>query len=161
MLRFLSSLFKAESTGALAPQKQLGIDLRVIAGALIVEQEYPRPQWDVIRKWVKENVAAEDVPIAWNEVGLSWLLNLKNQLGTPYSVLQSPNFWLLTARRILPTDSRHCHKAKYPQSLSRRNYSYLETANQRKPASDWCWRKKPKERRAQSTLTSARVTSTC
>jgi hypothetical protein len=97
MLRFFSSLFKAGSTGA-APQKQLGIDLRAVEGALIVEHAYPRPQWDVIRKWVKENVATEDFPIAWNEVGLSWLLNLKNHLGTPYSILQSPNFWLLTAR---------------------------------------------------------------
>jgi hypothetical protein len=43
-------------------------------------------------------VAAEDFPIALNEVGLSWLLSLQNPFGSPYLVLQSPNFWLLTAR---------------------------------------------------------------
>jgi hypothetical protein len=99
MLRLLSSLFKVDVASTPAQTKPLGIDLRTIDEALLMEQGYPRPRWDVIREWIKANVAPEDVPIAWNEVGLSWLLNLKDHLGEPYSVLQSPNFWLLTARR--------------------------------------------------------------
>jgi hypothetical protein len=98
MLRLLASLFKADPPGSPEPGKRLGIDLGFIDQALIERDGYPRPQWDVIRAWIKANVAAEDVPVAWNEVGLSWLLSLKNHLGTPYSVLQSTNFWLLTAR---------------------------------------------------------------
>jgi hypothetical protein len=98
MLRFLSSLFKGEAPGTAAPAKHLGIDLRSIDQALIEKEGYPRPQWDVIRAWIKSNVPADDVPIAWNEVGLSWLLALKSHLAPPYLVLQSPNFWLLTAR---------------------------------------------------------------
>ncbi|MBV8213273.1 MAG: hypothetical protein JOZ08_08615 [Verrucomicrobia bacterium] len=98
MLRFLSSLFKPEAPSPPVPAKQLGIDLRAMDQALVKQEGYPRPQWDVIRAWIKANVASDDVPIAWNEVGLSWLLNLKTHLGSPYSVLQSPNFWLLTAR---------------------------------------------------------------
>jgi hypothetical protein len=98
MLRFFSSLFKSEAPDEAAPAKHLGIDLQSIDQALIEKEGCPRPQWDVIRAWIKANVAIEDFPIAWNEVGLSWLLSLKHHLGSLYLVLQSPNFWLLTAR---------------------------------------------------------------
>jgi hypothetical protein len=99
MLRFLSSLLKGKSANTPPPAKQLGIDLRGIDQALLDQEGYPRPQWTTIRAWIKANVAPEDFPIAWNEIGLSWLLILKDHLGSPYSVLQSPNFWLLTARQ--------------------------------------------------------------
>ena len=86
MLRFLSSLFKGEAPGTAAPAKQLGIDLRSIDQALIENEGYPRPQWEVIGAWVRANVAAEDFAVAWNEVGLSWLLSLQNHLGSPKTV---------------------------------------------------------------------------
>jgi hypothetical protein len=61
MLRFTSSVFKSSAAGTPAP-KQLGIDLRAIDQAIVEREGYPRPQWDVIRAWIKANVPAEDFP---------------------------------------------------------------------------------------------------
>jgi hypothetical protein len=48
--------------------------------------------------------------------------------------------------------SRHVHKAKCPQNLSRRHYSHMETPNQRWPAFDWSWHKRPAGKRVQPSL---------
>jgi hypothetical protein len=51
MLRFLSSLFG--SNAVVPPAKRLGIDLVAIDHAVIEAQRFPRPQWAIIREWIK------------------------------------------------------------------------------------------------------------
>ena len=101
MLRLLRSLLvvrapKSNST----PTKQLGIRLADIEGCLIDEKEFPRPQWKIIRAWMKEHVRPEDLPIAWHEISFDWVSTLKKHLGETYSVYQSPNFILRTTRSL-------------------------------------------------------------
>ena len=56
------------------------------------------------------------------------------------------------ARGFLSNGSRHVHKAKCPQNLSRRHYSHMETPNQHWPAFDWSWHKRPVRKRVQPLL---------
>ncbi len=59
--------------------KHLGIDLSKIEGAFIEEKHFPRPQWNVIRAWIKQNIAPEDFDAAWNEVAAGWLAALRGK----------------------------------------------------------------------------------
>lgn len=101
MIQFLLSLFKKSSPqNAKAPVRRLGIHLATIEGALLEEKGFPRPQWKIIRTWLKEHVAEEDIPIAWHEISCDWLNTLKKHLGSNYSVYQSSNFLLLTSQNL-------------------------------------------------------------
>ena len=99
MIRFLRALVSkpAPKESPLA-SKRLGIDLATIDGAVIQEKEFPRPQWKVIREWIKAQVADEDQAIAWREAAADWLLKLKAHLAAKYFVAESTNFLLLTSR---------------------------------------------------------------
>lgn len=99
MIQFLRSFLTVSSRKpASAPAKKLGIDLASIEGALKEDQKFLRPQWKVIRTWVKENVAGEDIPCAWQEIAANWLAKLQGQLAGSYFVSESANFLLLTSR---------------------------------------------------------------
>lgn len=83
-----------------APAKRLGIDLARIEGALVIEKEFPRPQWKIVRTWLEKNIAEDDLSAAWQEIAWTWLSRLREHLGGSYSVSQSTNFILLTNRDI-------------------------------------------------------------
>jgi hypothetical protein len=98
VIRFFLSLFVGPPDVLPVPTKRLGIDLARIDGALLVEKEFPRPQWKVIHAWVKQNIPAEDLPYAWQEISFDWLAKLEAQLGGNYVVDESANFLLLTSK---------------------------------------------------------------
>jgi hypothetical protein len=79
------------------PAKRLGIDLLLIDNAVTEAEGFPRPQWPVIREWIKQNVSSDDFSIAWHEAAQSWLTLLKQRLGPSYAGYQSDNFLLLTS----------------------------------------------------------------
>ncbi|CAN5512568.1 hypothetical protein BH09VER1_BH09VER1_45070 [soil metagenome] len=78
--------------------KHIGVDLADIDGAILEEDEMPRPQWKVIDEWIKANVPAEDLEQAWIEAAYSWLTILQKHVGDAYSVHHSKNFFVLTGR---------------------------------------------------------------
>ena len=101
MIRLIRSfLSPASRKPAPVPVKRLGIDLNFIEGALVDEQQFPRPQWKIVRAWVEKNIAEDDLSTAWQEIAWAWLSRLQERLGGSYSVSQSTNFLLLTNRNL-------------------------------------------------------------
>jgi len=101
MIRLLRSFLLGPSKKlSPVPAKRLGIDLTQIEGALIIEKEFPRPQWKIVRAWVEKNIAEDDFSTAWQEIAWDWLCQLRERLGGSYSVSQSTNFLLLTHRNL-------------------------------------------------------------
>jgi hypothetical protein len=100
VIRFLRALRTILSgSQVVSPTKQLGLRLDAIEGALQDDQKFPRPQWKIIHAWIKQHVAADDLPSAWEELAFDWLTAVTNRLGGNYSVNRSRNFLLLTSRK--------------------------------------------------------------
>jgi hypothetical protein len=98
MRRILKAIFGPRPEVKIAPDKRLNLVLSAIPDSTVEEKGFPRPQWGVIQKWVKENIPGDDVSVAYYEVPLDWLRILRARLGGTYAVFQSPHFMLLTAR---------------------------------------------------------------
>jgi len=107
VIRFLRTLLRGSKSGGQAPvvSKRLTIDLATIEGALVREKEFQRPQWKVIRAWIKEHAAAEDLAATWQGVAFDWLSRLQADLGNKYSISESTNFVLLTSRSAAAAQS--------------------------------------------------------
>lgn len=99
MWKTLRSIFSSgEKKLVSAPAKPIGVDLEKISGAILEEDEMPRPQWKVIHEWIKAKVPAEDAEHAWIEAAFGWLTILQQHLGDTYSVHHSKNFFVLTGK---------------------------------------------------------------
>jgi hypothetical protein len=59
-------------------------------------EEFPRPDWNAIGKWIGENVSAEKLDDAWQAITREWLQRLCERLGKSYSIGESQNFHLLS-----------------------------------------------------------------
>ena len=103
LFRALKSVFS--SNPAPSPSKQLGLALVKIDGAILEDHNFPRPQWKIIREWIKQNIAGEDIPSAWQEIAFDWLSLLRDRLSGNYSVNRSQNFLLLTSRSGVGVES--------------------------------------------------------
>lgn len=56
---------------------------------------FPRLEWNLIRNWIHQNVAASRADEALNEAVVCWLERLKSHLGKPYEIFASDSFYLL------------------------------------------------------------------
>jgi hypothetical protein len=57
---------------------------------------FPRPDWDAIEKWIRENVLADQMDDAWPAIAREWLQRICERLGRSYSITESQNFHLLS-----------------------------------------------------------------
>ncbi len=97
MIRLLQSLFQ-KGGEATTPANRLLIDLATIEGALVKEKEFRRPQWKIIRSWIKEHTSPDNLESAWQGAVFDWLSKLQADLGAKFSLSESKNFFLLTSR---------------------------------------------------------------
>ena len=57
---------------------------------------FPRPDWNIIREWIRLNVVPEKVDDAWRESARVWLERTCRCLGNSYRLAESENFQLLS-----------------------------------------------------------------
>jgi hypothetical protein len=72
------------------------IDLSQVEDAFSFEEGFSRPDWRVISKAIKQQVAESfDMDAAWNEASRQWVMQLRSDLGGDYRVEESGRFILL------------------------------------------------------------------
>src|SRR5579859_4886749 len=80
--------------GSPASGKWLHLDL--MEGAFFWEEGYSRPDWKLIRAAIEQKVPQENLSDAWTEAVLSWLEQLRQDLGGEYQVRAFGEFVLLS-----------------------------------------------------------------
>lgn len=71
-----------------------GID---ISDSLVVEQGFTYPDWERISRQVEAHIPQKDRGLIWEDIAKQWLEHLRAHLGASYQILESENFFLLSA----------------------------------------------------------------
>jgi len=59
--------------------------------------KYYRPDWTLISKTVNENFSKDQLNTAWSNECKKWLTTLQDELGSPYTLVESDNFIILSS----------------------------------------------------------------
>src|ERR1051326_140356 len=81
------------------------INLGEVAGAVVFEEGFSRPDWDVIRKAIESVAEPEERGAAWDEAVSQWVFSLAKELGGTYRARRSRHSILLS-----PTDRGSAHR---------------------------------------------------
>src|SRR5262245_2859779 len=57
---------------------------------------FPRPRWDAISVWIKQNVLPDQLDEAWQTITREWLRRTCDQIEKSYSTIESQHFHLLS-----------------------------------------------------------------
>jgi len=66
-----------------------------ISDALTWEEDFPRPQWDLIGTWVASRTEPDRQRDAWVEIARQWLTHLREALGPQHETAESDEFLIL------------------------------------------------------------------
>ena len=64
---------------------------------LPIKEELPRPDWEVIQKYVDEQLSEEDQDHVWNEIAREWMRLLMQNFSGDYKTTESDNFILISS----------------------------------------------------------------
>lgn len=71
--------------------------LSSIPDAIEIRETLPRPNWDVIAKWIEEHFESDALNDAWTQIARDWLYRLSQSLSRKYKLYESSEFLLLAA----------------------------------------------------------------
>ena len=76
----------------------MSFEITRIPGAWETDQDFPQPNWKVIRAYILQEYTEADQPLVWHEASLQWLRIVQSALGEEYRLCESKNFLMLSAQ---------------------------------------------------------------
>ncbi len=74
----------------------MGIDLVDIPGAVLRQDNLPRPQWSTIKAWINGNATRREWDKAWRDVAWQWLELIQDEWSHDYLIRKSAEFLMLS-----------------------------------------------------------------